>query len=369
MRKQTFANVPFYLYLFSFAVLGTTTVSVFGQDTSPAKLSSTTPAMPSNAKELMQLAANLNGLTGPDVQPWHIKATLTLHDQSGNVTGQGTYEEFWAGETKYRRSYSDSESTETYYGTATGVMRSGSLGSPLEPYTLVRDEIVNPISTNGQWLDRASSQQVHGKGDGKLICAGITGATAFGQTAHFVAPSYCFDPVLPALRVSVRWGQITQFLHNNVVSFQGHYLPRDLVGLRDERPVLELHLDTIEKIATFNAADFVPPPDAKPWPTSVTISSAEAQQLHLEQPAPVYPPIAVAARIQGTVVLHAILGQNGRVLSSKVVTGPAMLQQAALDAVRNWTYHPYLLNNKPADVNTTINVVFSLSPRPHAAAQ
>lgn len=73
---------------------------------------------------------------------------------------------------------------------------------------------------------------------------------------------------------------------------------------------------------------------------------------------PIYPR---DIRISGTVVLHAIISSRGRVESLNVVSGPIMLRQSALDAVRQWTFRPYLLNDRPVEVETTINVVMSPS--------
>jgi protein TonB len=80
----------------------------------------------------------------------------------------------------------------------------------------------------------------------------------------------------------------------------------------------------------------------------------------LEKTTPQYPAIAKAARIQGTVVLQATIAKNGSIQNLRVVSGPPMLQQAALDAVRSWRYKPYLLNGDPVEVETTVNVVFNL---------
>ena len=75
---------------------------------------------------------------------------------------------------------------------------------------------------------------------------------------------------------------------------------------------------------------------------------------------PKYPPDAKVAQIQGTVVLDAVIDKSGRVDSLKVVSGPGALQQSALDAVRQWRYKPFLLNGRAIEVETTINVVYSL---------
>lgn len=91
---------------------------------------------------------------------------------------------------------------------------------------------------------------------------------------------------------------------------------------------------------------------------AVSAGVAASNLIHLTQPT--YPAIARSARIQGTVVLAARISQAGEVTSLKVVSGPPMLRQSALDAVKTWKYKPYLQDNQPAEVDTTISVVFTL---------
>jgi protein TonB len=75
---------------------------------------------------------------------------------------------------------------------------------------------------------------------------------------------------------------------------------------------------------------------------------------------PEYPKIAQMARISGTVVLHAVIAKDGTIEQLEYVSGPPMLVKAAMDAVKQWRYRPYLLNGDPVEVETTINVDFSL---------
>ena len=101
------------------------------------------------------------------------------------------------------------------------------------------------------------------------------------------------------------------------------------------------------------------PPLANP-PGTVRVSAGVAAGM-LMQPAaqPVYPPIAKAAHVQGTVVLHALISKTGDVQDLQVVSGPPMLTAAAMDAVRRWKYQPYLLSGMPVTIETTINVNFT----------
>ena len=76
---------------------------------------------------------------------------------------------------------------------------------------------------------------------------------------------------------------------------------------------------------------------------------------------PIYPSDAKAAGIQGSVVLDAVIGKDGMISSLKLVSGPPELTKAAWEAVKQWTYKPYLLNGDPIAVETTITVTFALA--------
>jgi len=92
----------------------------------------------------------------------------------------------------------------------------------------------------------------------------------------------------------------------------------------------------------------------------VHVSSTIVAGLLVQKTIPAYPAIPREAGIQGTVVLQATISKNGTIENLRVVSGPAMLQQSALDAVKTWRYRPYLLNGEPVEVETTVNVVFTM---------
>ena len=92
----------------------------------------------------------------------------------------------------------------------------------------------------------------------------------------------------------------------------------------------------------------------------VRISGLIVEGLLIKKTVPVYPAIAKATGTQGTVVLQATISRNGTIENLRVASGSAMLQQAALDAVKTWRYRPYLLDGEPVEVETTVNVVFKL---------
>ena len=76
---------------------------------------------------------------------------------------------------------------------------------------------------------------------------------------------------------------------------------------------------------------------------------------------PQYPELAKRAGIQGSVVVHAIIDRYGNVTAASAVNGPQQLRSAAVDAIRQWHYEPYILSGVPVEIETTINVNFVLS--------
>jgi protein TonB len=76
---------------------------------------------------------------------------------------------------------------------------------------------------------------------------------------------------------------------------------------------------------------------------------------------PLYPPLARQARIQGQVVIRAVISRNGMIENLQVLSGHPMLVQAAIDAVKQWRYRPYFLNGEPVEVETQVTVNFLLS--------
>ena len=104
-----------------------------------------------------------------------------------------------------------------------------------------------------------------------------------------------------------------------------------------------------------------PPPPPKPTtPQRIRVGgNVEAASL-VQKVAPVYPPIAKTAHVSGTVVLHAIIAKNGAIQQLQFVSGPPLLMQSAMAAVKRWRYRPTMLNGQPVEVDTTIDVVFSL---------
>jgi periplasmic protein TonB len=103
------------------------------------------------------------------------------------------------------------------------------------------------------------------------------------------------------------------------------------------------------------------PPPPRPTQTRIRQGGAVQAAKLVNRVQPQYPPLARQTRISGTVRLHAIISKDGSVQQLEVVSGHPLLVQAALDAVRQWRYQPTTLNGEPVEVDTTIDVIFSLN--------
>ncbi|MFT4111927.1 M56 family metallopeptidase [Silvibacterium sp.] len=97
------------------------------------------------------------------------------------------------------------------------------------------------------------------------------------------------------------------------------------------------------------------------YPTKIAVASGLIAGNKIGGAQPEYPAEAKKARVQGTVVLGAEIGKDGKIKGLVVKSGPKLLQKSALDAVKGWLYKPFLLNGEPVEVETEINVIYSLA--------
>jgi periplasmic protein TonB len=130
----------------------------------------------------------------------------------------------------------------------------------------------------------------------------------------------------------------------------GYGVPGGTGAQNARNPVLDSIGDALNAIA--------PPPIAHLPRTSVMM---EGNLIHRVQP--VYPPLAIQARIQGSVVLRAVISREGMIENLQLISGHPILVRAAMGAVRQWRYRPYSLNHEPVEVETQVTVNFVLSER------
>ena len=139
------------------------------------------------------------------------------------------------------------------------------------------------------------------------------------------------------------------------------------VGIGVERGIVlnDAHVDTnsvdglVEGLGTNAIAiDAPPPPPAVVQP--VRPGGDVTPPTRIKHVVPEYPLIAKSARVQGVVIIEAIIDTDGKVQQARVIRSLPLLDQAALDAVREWEYTPTLLNGRPTPVIMTVTVQFTL---------
>jgi len=96
-------------------------------------------------------------------------------------------------------------------------------------------------------------------------------------------------------------------------------------------------------------------------PQRVRVSAGVTSGLLIRKIPPTYPPLARQARIQGTVILQAQISKTGDIENLQLISGHPMLAPAAIEAVKQWKYKPYLLNGEPVEVETQVQVNFTLA--------
>jgi TonB family protein len=235
-------------------------------------------------------------------------------------------------------------------------------------------------------------KRTYGKDASALQCVMVGPKMSSVSTSPMgLFPTYCFAPSQPALMVYVGYASPT-IEFNQIVKAQGRYLPKQITILSPARKkLLTAGVEMTDGIKPDDAA-LTPPADVKvsyppktikqvgapgsgPQPemdamtalglgterNPVVIAPGVAQGIALSRPAPIYPDDAKTARISGTVVIQALIGRDGWVHEMQVITAPsASLAASSLAAVSQWRYRPYLLNGEPVDVQTTVNVIYSL---------
>ncbi len=145
-------------------------------------------------------------------------------------------------------------------------------------------------------------------------------------------------------------------------------IPKNVAIVKEEAPVIYTNNNEGVTGGTGNVLGGLigsgpagPPPPPPATPQRIRVGGqVEAASLVNKVP-PVYPPIAKTAHVSGTVVLHAIIAKDGGIRELQFVSGPPLLMKAAMDAVKEWRYKPTMLNGEAVEVDTTVDVVFSLS--------
>lgn len=323
-------------------------------------LSSILPAQTSTSDghTLMQSAIKLNGLSDPDLHPWHLKVSYTLTDDTGKSTGTGTLEEFWAGPTRFKVIIAAPGYTQTEYGTDKDILLPATPQPLPEPVLELEHDLIAPLPSADAISYEDFLIEQKSVGTTKLACVAARAVTDKHKMIN-TGLVYCLDADKPILRLRDNTSDQTRAIYNVLAVFQGRYIARDLRLIRGGKPELAAHLETLEPLSSVNPADFTPPAGESFVPHSIRIAPDVAERMLLHKTRPPYPvDTAGQSGTVGTVDVQARIDTGGHVKDAKAVSGPLILHQSAVDAVQQWLYRPFLLNGEPVNVLTTIHVDF-----------
>lgn len=145
-------------------------------------------------------------------------------------------------------------------------------------------------------------------------------------------------------------------------------VPKNIAIVKDEAPAVDVSSGDGIAGGTGNVlggiignGPSIPPPPKAPAPERIVVGGNVQSARLIDKVPPQYPQVALAARITGTVTLRAIISKDGSIEKLQLVSGPPLLAAAAFQAVKQWRYNPTMLNGQPVEVDTTIDVVFSLA--------
>jgi TonB family protein len=357
MRKTTFVRPLFCrVSLLLFVALGMVCLPAIAQDAATAATSANeAPAatLPSDPKALMLLAAKTNGLTGDDVKPWHLKASYTLYDDNGKESDYGTFEEWWAGEKLDKQVLTLGKGTwiETIDSHGDFETDRDNLPPELDSkisfqpsfqssfLSSIRTQFVTPFPTESQHLKIEYTSKNIQSGTLQLKClrANYMSST---MPLDFFNQFYCLSLESRSLRIMISSDYIDQVLRNDPKQYEGKWIPHELQFLHNRKVRIKAKLETLEEIGTVRLEDYTPLPGSILKQKTIPIMAAVTQGYLIKEVKPDYPMDAKLAGIQGAVVLRGVIGKDGHVKNLLVVSGPVLLQNAALQAVRQWKFKP-----------------------------
>jgi TonB family protein len=349
-------------FLFSSSVLLVLTALTGQSQTVPASPPSAAPAQvevptPKDARERLELAKKVNGLL-PMVNPWHLKARYEIFAEDGTSMETGTYEEWRSSATQYRIALHGPSVSVEEYGTDHGVFRTGQSSWPLKPLSAIRGMVERPVAAPAHPEKIELKNFERSFGSSKLPC---TALLMRGMSGHEKdAEYYCFGETNAALVYATTPDQELQTLFQGIVLVNGHHLAKELQLFLGGRIWMKVNVDTITSLPKEELAALTVPADATLVAARTSTPGDATGGKLIQKVVPAYPSKAKMQGIEGIVVLNGIIGTDGHFKELQVLAGPQMLQQPALDAVRQWVYSPYVLDGQPIEIETEIHVVFKV---------
>ena len=317
---------------------------------------------------LIRTAAPFYDYASSDMKPWHIRYHYQAFDDNGQLAGEGSFDYWWSTAKGSKVAWTQGDQSRVEWHTTAGKVLElpGGAGIPSLTHRLYGVMAPGFLTMKDSPSDGRQLKYFTAKtSTAELACVGsVHVATADNPIPSLGAvwPAYCFREQQPVLTASHENGSLMN-VYGKVQKFQNHYFPGDIEILYLGKKRLEATLEDLKEVAA-NDEVFTPAADAKEpvRPTTKVIVSADIKSpVQIRRVEPIYPQSALGARIGGTVVIAAIIGQDGNIKDARIVSSPeASLSAAALDAVQQWKFELLVVNGRPAELHTTISLNFKL---------
>jgi TonB family protein len=294
-------------------------------------------------------------------KPWHLKMNITVLSDQGQNPQQGTVEVWNTG--RNRRVTFDFGTAKLTRLTTDGDSYRSTTDNEV-PYRamelLERELSMGPSSADLQ--HDFAGLQMHKFGKLKLECIMLTPTAQMKDVPLGLFPTYCLQPGSDRLVVSYDVGDEVTMIQREG-TFLGRAVPT-MLQIAENKVLVATAEVTLLTTYEPQPDDFVPAADMKKGSDIARLSGSVIAGSRLTFVQPIYPESAKINHLSGTVTLHALIDRGGHIRSLRPVnTSDPDFITAAIAAVRQWTYRPYLLNGEPTEVDTTITVNFAINGR------
>jgi TonB family protein len=307
----------------------------------------------------VELAAEETSIDAPDAHPWHLKLAVTLPPGSPGA-GSGTIEQWWNGPSAYRIIYD----LPTYKAT---VVRHGDvmLRTPgLNPPPFVARHILRQtVHPTPRTSDIASSvpelaQRTFGKL--KLDCISLHKQPNAAPDVRAISSAFCLLPGATQLILTTDGSESQARTLSG--TFRGKQVPLNLQIIINQALAMSSHIEQLQG-QTEPYAEVAQTDGAGPQTSIFDVETPGLVPGKLVRHVnPLYPELAKRDHVSGEVALDVVIGVDGHVQSqTPVYAADPNLLAAAMDAVKQWTYTPCLLNGVPTATQTKVTVNFAIS--------
>ena len=329
----------------------------FAQDTAAPQ-----PDQIKDPRAILAAAAPFYDFSDPALKPWHLKATYQLYDDKGNPAEQGTFEYWWASPKVYRSTWTRPSASHTDWRTVDGAEAYVETGERLRYFEEnISSDLFSPLPV-AVAIDPAKTRLLRNKikllGE-SLVCVSEKPLKGEEPSDFRVLPTKCFDATLPVVRFSLDYQGTVATTYDNISSFHGKFLTHAVQISVGKQKLFSASVDSIGVLDQSDPA-LIPPQDATFKPDTVQSKGRVEHGSLVKSRPPDYSAIAKELGVQGTVVVDAIIGADGRIKDPRVIYSPSpLLSTSTLEALSHWEYKPYLLDGEPIEVDIIITMTLS----------